>query len=240
MDIIEILKEHFADHMTPDIETNIKKALDVLVAEKIADKQDEIRLELEEEMKQEVQDNMDELIEKLDTYTEEASEELINENLENIEQKAKVEIAENFIEGILKVFKENNMNIEQDDKNIVEQLEAENKKTEDSLNSTMSDLIESKKQIQEYEKAMAVISLTKELTETEAEKVVSIVENIKFTDLDSFKDSIENAITIVTEKSNDDENNNDNDELIEKEDKTKKKESVKKKNVLAEVNFSLT
>lgn len=212
MDIIKILKEHFEDHLTEEIEDKIKTAFEFVISEKVEAKKGEIRKELEEEVKTEVDTGLNDLVEKLDLYIEKANEEFIDDNLKSMEVGAKVELAENIISGVMTTLKENNMEVMADDKQLVNTLETENKRLEKSLDETMESLDEKRKQELEYEKAIAVMTLSESLTDTQKEKLNGMMESIVVTDLDEFKSKVDTAIVLIKES---DESIDEDDEVID-------------------------
>lgn len=212
MDIIKILKEHFEENLTEEVEDKIKTAFEFAISEKVEAKKDEIRKELEEEAKVEVETGLNDLVEKLDLYIEKANEEFIDENLKSMEVGAKVELAENIISGVMTTLKENNMEVIVDDKQLVNTLETENKRLEKSLDEAMESLDEKRKQELEYEKAIAVMTMSESLTDTQKEKLNEMMESITVGNIDEFKSKIDTAITLI--KESDDETNSD-DEVID-------------------------
>ena len=205
MDIVKILKEHFSENLTEEVEGKIKDAFEFAVSEAVSAKEDEIKESLETKMTDEIEVGFNELKEKLNTYIEKANVELIDENLKNIEGKAKVELAESLVAGILTSLKENDMNVAVEQKDIIGQLEEENKKLEASLNETVEKLDEGKKQELEYEKAIALSSMTEKLVDTKKQKIISMLENVAAKDIDEFKTKVESAIDLISEKKVDDE-----------------------------------
>lgn len=203
MDIIKILKEHFEENLTEEVEDKIKTAFEFAISEKVEAKKDEIRKELEEEVKTEVDSGLNDLVEKLDLYIEKANEEFIDENLKSMEVGAKVELAENIISGVMTTLKENNMEVVADDKQLVNTLETENKRLEKSLNEAIESLDEKRKQELEYEKAITMITMSESLTDTEKEKLNGMVESINVVDIDDFKSKIHTAITLIKESDDD-------------------------------------
>lgn len=200
MDIVAILKEHFNDVMTPEVEKKIKDAIEFAISEKVATEKEKLEVELEEEMEKRVAEGLNDIKERLNTYIETANEELINENLKNIESKTKVELAEKMYGSIISCIKENDMTIAVESKDIIAQLEDEKSKLEESLNTAMSTIEEKVKQIGEFEKAMVIKEMTKNLTDTQIEKVVSMVEHVVVESIDLFKEKVESAIEIISEK----------------------------------------
>jgi len=224
MDITTILKEHFNDVMTPEVEKKIKDTLELSISEKVAQEKEKLEIELEEEMEKRVAEGLNDIKERLNTYIEKANEELIEENLKNIESKIKVELAEKMYGAMISCIKENDMTIAIESKDIIAQLEDEKTKLEESLNSAMETIEDGKKQVVEFKKALVIKEMTKDLTDTQVEKLVSMLEHAVASDLDVFKEKVETAIEIISEKK--EESKEKDEELNEKfEQKSEKKET---------------
>lgn len=203
MDIIEILKKHFKEHMTDEISESIQTSFDLAVSEKVSVQKEKLIEEYDAELKENTETGLIELEEKLDTYINKANEELIDENLGNIESKSKVELAGKLVEGILNTLKENDMNIAIEDKDIIKQLETENAKLEESVNRSVEETTEAKKEIFEHEKAVAILNMTKNMTDTEIETISSMVEHVNVSTIDDFKEKVKTSIDLVIKESDD-------------------------------------
>lgn len=221
MNIMTVLKEHFSDVMTPEVEKKIKDAIDLMVSEKVSEKTEEIKAILEEEKKLEIQVELEELEERLDTYITKANEELIDEHLKNVESKTKVEIAESIYTSVIKALQENDMNIAVEQKDIISQLEEENKKLENSLDESIQSAEYLKKTNAEYEKAVVFTSMTESLTDTQKDKVMNMIKNVITEDIEDFKAKVKTSMELINEHVNDDKDLNEKDDkdLDEKFDK---------------------
>ena len=200
MKVIDILKEHFADVMTPEVEKNITTSIELMISEKVSEKEESLKEKIQEDLQKEFDKKYNDLVEKIDTYIEKVNDEIIDENLKNVEMKTKVELAEKLYTSVINVIKENDMNIAVESKNIIKQQEEEIAKLEESLNDSLKKIEESKKEKFEFEKAIAFKTLTENLTDTDEEKVCKMVENISVADIDDFKEKVNVAIGMITEK----------------------------------------
>lgn len=224
MNVIEILKEHFAENMTPEVEKKIKDALDLSISEKVSVKTKEIEKKLEEDMQKEIDEKVKDIKEKLNTYIEMANEEIINENLSNIQSKTKIELAEKIISGVTTVLKENDMTIAIEQKDMIKVLEDEVEKLGKDLNEAIKEISESKKQSFEHEKAIVFLESTKDITDTQKEKLMDMLENVVVEDIDEFKEKLETGMSIITEKK---EDKKKDDEILDESFKQKKSENEK-------------
>lgn len=226
MTIAKVLKKHFSENLTEDIEKEINDVFEVIVAEKVAEKKKDIEAEVREEFAEKFEDYKDELEEKITTYIDKANEEFINENMKEVESATKVQLAEGLVSGVLTAIKEHNMNISIEDKDVIKTLEDDNKRLEESLNEAMEKVEEAKLQDIEKDKAIVVLKLTESLSEIQKQKVISIVEDVNTTNIDKFKEKVESAISVIKESVIKESDDSDFDENFD-EPKVEKKSTDK-------------
>lgn len=221
--IFKILKESFSDLMTEDAEKTIQSAIELLIAEKVKTKTDEITAKLEVEYAEKVATAENDLKEKLNLYIEKSNEDLINEHLKNIESETKVELAERLYTSIVSTLKESNVNVSIEQTDIIAKLEKEKHELEDSLNEAVKEIEESRKVEMKIKKDAMIAEMTLPLVDTDKERVTSLIENVigSINDLDVLKEKIEAAIKIVTGKEKETKNE-DGKTIEEKFDKTVK------------------
>ena len=218
--LIEALKEKLGeDFITDDLVADLQAQLEVMVNEKVQEVIVTKEAELVEKSETEMTEFKDSLIESLDKYIEYASEEYLKENEVAIEAGAKVLAAEKIIEATKNVFKEVGMEIPETEVDHVKQLETDIKESTDKLNVAVDEVIESKNQMFEYEKAISFQKLTTELAESKIEEVHTLLEGLEYKDIDDFDRKVKIVMEKVTKKVIDD--NKDIDDLDDLEEENK-------------------
>lgn len=166
-----------------------------LMESHVQEKIEEARVELEEEYKEKVED----LEETLDGYLTSVVEEFVTENEikhEKIIEEAKVEKLLEAFDVMLKVTGVEMLEI-QEAKSEKEILEDENSlenklaRLEDKLTEKEHDLIESRKEAEQYLKTGIIAEISEGLTITEKEKFETLAEMIEFSKDEKYVNALE-------------------------------------------------
>ena len=149
---------------------------------------------IEEEKTQEVADEMEtfktELAEKVDGYLDYVVGEWMKENELAIERGLKGEIAEDFITGLKALFEEHYIDVPDEKYDILESQAQKIEELESKLNETMGKLTEKKQSEDTLVREAVIKEVSSDLAETQVEKFAGLVEDVEFTDKDSFTEKL--------------------------------------------------
>ena len=149
---------------------------------------------IEEEKTQEVADEMEtfktELAEKVDGYLDYVVGEWMKENELAIERGLKGEIAEDFITGLKSLFEEHYIDVPDEKYDILESQAQKIEELESKLNETMNKLTEKKQSEDSLVREATIKEVSSDLAETQVEKFASLVEDVEFTDKESFEEKL--------------------------------------------------
>lgn len=163
---------------------------EAIVGERIAKEKEA----LEEEYKSAFELVKEELDKKIDAYLDYVVEEFLSENEVAIETNVKVAVAENFMEGFKNLFLESNVVIPSEGLDIVENLEAKIAELEKNLNESEAKNVELNKVISEAETSKSVAEIVSEasegLTESQKDRLSTLVEGIQYENTDELKNKI--------------------------------------------------
>ena len=149
---------------------------------------------IEEEKSQEIADEMEtfktELAEKVDGYLDYVVGEWMKENELAIERGLKGEIAEDFITGLKALFEEHYIDVPDEKYDILESQAQKIEELESKLNETMGKLTEKKQSEDTLVREAVIKEVSSDLAETQVEKFAGLVEDVEFTDKDSFTEKL--------------------------------------------------
>lgn len=144
----------------------------------------------EEVIEEEVAQAVGVLTEKVDDYLGYVINEWMDENKLQVEQGFRTEIAENFIMGLKELFENSYIEVPEEKADLVDELFAENRQLEESLN----ELIAKNKELAENnlvnECATVFLETSSDLADTEIEKLASLSEGIEFSDVETYKNKL--------------------------------------------------
>ena len=149
---------------------------------------------IEEEKTQEIAEEMEtfktELAEKVDGYLDYVVGEWMKENELAIERGLKGEIAEDFITGLKSLFEEHYIDVPDEKYDILESQAQKIDELEEKLNDTIGKLTEKKQSEDTLVRESVIKEVSSDLADTQSEKFASLVEDVEFTDKDSFTEKL--------------------------------------------------
>ena len=149
---------------------------------------------IEEEKTQEIAEEMEtfktELAEKVDGYLDYVVQEWMKENELAIERGLKGEIAEDFITGLKSLFEEHYIDVPDEKYDILESQAQKIDELESKLNETIGKLTEKKQSEDTLVRESVIKEVSSDLADTQTEKFASLVEDVEFTDKDSFTEKL--------------------------------------------------
>ena len=192
----ESLKEHLAAlfanaNLSEDF---VEKAKTIFVAA-VNEKSNEIATRINEAYKAQYTNalagTVNELTEKVDDYLTYVVEEWINENKLQVERGIKVELAENFIFGLKKLFESNFIDVPNEKYDVLDELYTKIEQQEDQLNNSMNENIALRKKLLESAAVSVFAQETQGLAQTQVEKLANLAEGIEYDDVEQFRGKIQ-------------------------------------------------
>ena len=149
---------------------------------------------LEEEYRDELEENINttksELTERVDTYLNYVVEEWMKENELAIERGLKGEIAEDFISGLKQLFEDHYVDVPDEKYDVLEAQSEKISELEGKINEMMEKSIQMKNENASLVKEQVVSELSSDLAETEIEKFKGLVEDVDYSDEESYREKL--------------------------------------------------
>ena len=166
-----------------------KKASTIFEAAVHAKVVDEVNKRMEEQAK-EVDASKDEfqkeLTEKVDGYLTYVVEEWMKENELAIERGIRSELVEDFMSGLKTLFTEHYIDLPEEKVDMVDDLFTKVEELEGSLDEEINRGVELQKELAQYKKTDALKSATKDLADTDSEKIEKLAEGIEFENTEQY------------------------------------------------------
>jgi len=175
---MEGLNESFIDDATTIFESalGIKAAL---VEEALKEEFDAKLAEAKEEFE-------NQLSEKVEEYLDYVAEKWLEDNEVAVESALKVEMAENFMQGMASLFAENYIEVPADKTDLVGDLEAKVQELQGKLDEAIEQQMKMSSEIQEHAFQKAFVEAQKGLTMVQQDKFAELVEGLEVEDLDEY------------------------------------------------------
>ena len=178
----EELSEEFKAKATTIFEAAVKS--------KIRPEVERIESEKTQEIAEEMETFKSELAEKVDGYLDYVVAEWMKDNELAIERGLKGEIAEDFITGLKALFEEHYIDVPDEKYDILESQAQKIEELEGKLNETIGKLTEKKQSEDSLVRESVIKEVSSDLADTQSEKFASLVEDVEFTDKDSFEEKL--------------------------------------------------
>lgn len=156
-------------------------------AAKAADLEEAFELALEEEAGKIFED----VSGKLDQYLDYVVEQWMEENQTQIDSTLRLDIAENFMQGLHNLFAEHYITVPDEKFDIVAEMKAELQEVKAKLNETVDEKLELQVIIDEATKEATLEEVSEGLAETQVEKLRTLAEGIDYDNSDTYRKKLE-------------------------------------------------
>ena len=178
------------EDLSEDFKKKASTIFEAAVKSKIRPEVERIELEKTQEIAEDMESFKTELAEKVDGYLDYVVKEWMTENELAIERGLKGEIAEDFISGLKALFEEHYIDVPDEKYDILESQAQKIEELEGKLNETIGKLTEKKQSEDSLVRESVIKEVSSDLAETQSEKFAGLVEDVEFTDKDSFVEKL--------------------------------------------------
>jgi hypothetical protein len=150
---------------------------------------DELNARMEDQAKEQEagsQEFQKELTEKVDGYLTYVVEEWMKENELAIERGIRSELVEDFMSGLRTLFSEHYIDIPEEKVDMVDDLFTKVEDLESSLDEEINRGVELQKELAQFKKEDALTQATKDLADTDSEKIAKLAEGIEFENTEQY------------------------------------------------------
>lgn len=187
-DFSEDLNALISDEATLSEEFKLKAEtiFEAAIKSKLSEEIDRLEAKYEEELEEAVQTTKDNLVENVDSYLNYVVEQWMEDNQVAIQNGLRAEIAENFMEGLKGLFQESYIEVPESKVDLVDDLADTVEELEEKLNETTGHAIAIAEQLEMYKRDSIIRESSRDLAETQIEKLKSLVEDVDFEDEETF------------------------------------------------------
>lgn len=153
---------------------------------KLAESISELEENYAKELAEEVATTKADLVEKVDGYLNYVVEQWMEDNKLAVQTGLRTEIAETFMNKLKDVFTESYIEVPESKIDLVDELSEQVEELEEALNARTEEALEQAKTIEEMTRTAVIEAASKDLADTQAEKLAGLVEGIDFDDEESF------------------------------------------------------
>ena len=189
------MKEHLVAMFDgEDLSEDFKNKAIAIFEAAINERYDAIVDSLEEAYEQTIAENtekiLDELSGRVNDYISYIAEEWVKENRLVLESEIKVEIAENFLNGMKGLFEQNFIQVPEEKIDLMDELSDENEELRDEVNEQVAENMELRKEILALRCDDIFESYCDGLADTQVEKLRTLAEGIEFDSEELFEEKL--------------------------------------------------
>ena len=151
---------------------------------------DELETQLQTEQNTQSDEFRSELSDKVDGYLTYVVEEWMKENELAIEKGIRAELVEDFMSGLKTLFTEHYIDLPEEKVDMVDDLFSKVEDLETTLDEEINRGVELQKELSRFKKDDVVRSITKDLADTDSEKISKLAEGIEFEDAEQYTEKL--------------------------------------------------
>ena len=174
----ETLAEGFQEKAATIFEAAVKT--------KVSGEIDRLEAEYTQSLEEETALIKSDLVEKVDGYLNYVVENWMEENKVAIESGLRAEIAESFMTSLKGVFVEHYIDVPESKVDLVDDLAAQVVELEEHLATSTQDNIRLNESVQAFQRLEIIANASKDLADTQVEKLKSLAEDVDFDDAETF------------------------------------------------------
>jgi len=161
------------------------------VKSKLAEEINRLEAEYQQQLDEELTATKEDLVEKVDSYLNYVVETWIEENKLAIQSGLRTEIAEGFMGKLKDLFTESYIEVPESKVDLVDELATANEELEEQFNDAVAKSMKLAEELEGYKREAIIREASRDLAETQVEKLKSLAESIDFESEESFTAKVE-------------------------------------------------
>ncbi len=172
--------------LSEEFKGKVGAIFEAAINSKLSEEIDRLEAKYEEELASEISETKDGLVDKVDSYLNYVVENWIKENEVAVQSGLRTEIAEKFMGSLKDLFTESYIEVPESKVDLVDELAVSVEELEAQLNDSTAKSISMQEELEGYKREAIIREASKDLAETQIEKLKSLAEKVDFDDEESF------------------------------------------------------
>ncbi|MFZ9610674.1 MAG: hypothetical protein ACO294_08210 [Methylococcales bacterium] len=190
VDLSSQLNTIFGEDLSEDFKSKATSIFEAAVIARVNNEMEKVTTKLEEQTAEQLVEFKEALVEKVDGYLNYVVEQWLEENKLAVETGLRTEIAEEFINGMKNLFKEHYIEVPEEKYNVVEELQNTSTELKAQLDESISRNVALSRQLAAVTRAQILEEQTRDLADTEADKLKKLVEGVDFESEDLYREKV--------------------------------------------------
>lgn len=176
--------------LSEDFKAKTAVIFEAAVKSKIAEEINRLEAEYAQQLDEEVQATKTDLVEKVDSYLNYVVEQWMEDNKLAIQSGLRSEIAEGFMDKLKDLFTESYVEVPESKIDLVDELATANDELTERFNAETAKAIELAEELESYKRDAVIREASRDLAETQVEKLKSLAESIEFGSTEEFTSKV--------------------------------------------------
>lgn len=172
--------------LSEDFKAKTAIIFEAALKSKLSEEIDRLEEAYKEELDSEIKATKEDLVEKVDSYLNYVVEQWMEDNKVAIQTGLRTEIAEGFMNKMKDLFTESYIEVPESKVDLVDELATANEELEEQYNKAMKKSLDLAEELETLKRAAIIREASKDLAETQVEKLADLVEKVDFEDEETF------------------------------------------------------
>ena len=180
----------FGEDLSEDFREKATSIFEAAVIARVNNEMEKVSAALEEKYAEEFTEYKEGVVEKIDAYLNYVVENYLEENKLAVESGLRSEIAEDFMSGLKALFKEHYIEVPEEKYDVIGELQDKVTELEEGLNSQLENNVNLNTEVTDLRKKLIIKEMSKDLADTEANKLAKLLEGVEFDNADFYKEKV--------------------------------------------------
>jgi len=180
----------FGEGLSEEFREKATAIFEAAVIARVNNEMEKVAASLEEKYAEEFDVYKEGVVEKIDSYLNYVVENWMEENKLAIENGLRTEIAEDFMSGLKALFKEHYIEVPEEKYDVIGDLQGKVTELEEQLTSQLANNIGLNTEVTDLKKKLIIKEMTKDLADTEVNKLTKLLEGVEFDNSDIYKEKV--------------------------------------------------
>jgi hypothetical protein len=168
--------------LSDEFKAKAETIFEAAIKSKLSSEIDRLEEKYNEELSEEISTTKADLVEKVDSYLNYVVEQWMEDNKVAVQAGLRTEIAEKFMNSLKDLFVESYIDVPESKVDLVDELAEEVDELETKLNESTGKIIEMTEELETFKRNEVIREASKDLAETQIEKLKNLVADIDFSD----------------------------------------------------------
>ena len=176
--------------LSDDFKAKAETIFEAAIKSKLSEEIDRLEEKYNEELAEEIESTKAGIVDKIDNYLNYVVENWMEENKLAVQSGLRTEIAEKFMNNLKDLFTESYIEVPESKVDLVDDLAGEVEELETALNDQTAKNLAMNEELEGYKKDAIIREASKDLADTQIEKLKGLVENVDFEDEETFTEKV--------------------------------------------------